>query len=290
MIMDVVVIFNGLGNQMSQYAFFLAKKKRNSHCKVIFLNSSRNNHNGSELEKLFGVSYETGILGTLLQLLYKLSVHQKTSHILECLGVRIIKEPLNYDFNPTLLNQGKRGINFYWGGWHCEKNFNSAMDEVRNAFRFPEIEDKPCLDVAYEITKVVNSVSLHVRRGDYLNTAPNAYYQFDGVATTDYYKKAVEIIKTKNNDCVFFVFSNDIEWCKKNFSNLNAIYVNCNKGENSWRDMYLMTLCKHHINANSTFSWWGAWLSNNNGMTICPSSFLKNVVTKDIYPENWIKI
>lgn len=68
-------------------------------------------------------------------------------------------------------------------------------------------------------------------------------------------------------------------------------YIDCNSGNDSWQDMYLMSRCRNHINANSSFSWWGAWLSlHDNGITVCPQAFISTMKTKDIYPESWIKI
>jgi hypothetical protein len=292
--MDIVVLFNGLGNQMSQYAFYLAKKERNEKCQVIFNTKCTNGHHGYELGKLFGIHCESGTKHDMLEFFYRI-VHSERflryRSILSRFGLNIIYEEQNYDFNPALLLPSQyQGLNYYWGGWHSEKNFQSVEKKVREVFQFPKITDENCLRFADLIESAENSVSLHVRRGDYLKAKPDDFYHFDGVATLDYYEKAVAYIKNKFGNCKFFVFSNDLEWCKKEFSNLDAAYVDCNSGENSWRDMYLMSLCKHHINANSTFSWWGAWLSNKNGVTICPKMFLRTVVTNDIYPERWVKI
>ena len=291
--MDVVVIFNGLGNQMSQYAFFLAKKEQTSNCVAMYDKRSRKQHNGFELKNIFNIKTVDGFEYLILQIFYDLlRIHRlaKFRPVLDFLGVRIVKEAANYDFNPSLLKPGKRGINFYFGGWHSEKNFISIQNEIRNVFQFPVIDDPVCLNIKRIIEKAENSVSLHIRRGDYLNIKDDDFYQLNGVATLEYYKKAIERINQDSKDCVFFIFSNDIEWCKSEFSELNVYYVTCNQGNNSWRDMYLMSLCKHHINANSTFSWWGAWLSEKQGITICPKKFIRTIETRDFYPDSWIKI
>lgn len=84
---------------------------------------------------------------------------------------------------------------------------------------------------------------------------------------------------------------NVINWCMKTFGTENMYYVDCNKGKDSWRDMYLMSECRHHINANSTFSWWAAWLSPySNGIVLHPKYFIKDIETKDYYPQKWIMI
>lgn len=291
--MDVVLIFNGLGNQMSQYAFYLAKRKQTRRCSAIFDKRSKG-HNGYELQKLFNIECNRGFGISVLQFLYKVLTNRKVKRfekVLNFLGLRLIYESKNYDFKPIFLKPYPlAGINYYWGGWHSEKNFLSVKDEVKQKFVFPAITDEKCQSYISLIEKSVNSVSLHVRRGDYINIHPDDFYQFGGVATLDYYRSAVDKILSMYHNCTFFVFSNDIVWCKEHFDYLNSYYIDCNSGINSWRDMYLMTLCRHHINANSTFSWWGAWLSTKEGVTICPKNFIRAVETKDIYPDKWIKI
>ena len=278
---------------MSQYAFYLAKKEK-SPCCVAMYNSRRNDHNGFELGNLFGIHCDRGFRHYFFQKLYNFLTNwrlKKYQKQLSWFGIRIIFEAQNYDFNPQLLDPSPfLSFNYFWGGWHSEKYFISIKNKVKNTFLFPPIQDDECLRVIRMITNSENSVSLHVRRGDYLNTPADCFYQFEGVATLNYYKEAVNKICTLAENCKFFVFSDDIDWCQTNLHLSNAYYVVCNTGKNSWRDMYLMTLCKHHINANSTFSWWGAWLSQKKGYTICPKSFIRTIETKDIYPQDWIKI
>jgi hypothetical protein len=295
--MDVVMIFNGLGNQMSQYAFYLRKKNINSSTKLIYDKGILNQHYGYELKRVFGIELNYGLLNLFLLLLFKLLVSNKYQLIvnpivksLNLSGVRLIKEPINYDFDESCLIY-KKGINFYWGGWHTEKYFLPIKEEVINAFAFksfPFENDSRIKETIMQI-KQSNSVSIHIRRGDFLTSS--GYYQFSGICTNEYYQKGIEYIKEKVDNPIFFVFSDDLEWCKKNLLLDSVIFVDCNNGENSWRDMYLMSLCKHNINANSTFSWWGAWLNKNIDKNIfVPEFFINEVETKDIYPENWIKI
>lgn len=290
--MDVVVIFNGLGNQMSQYAFYLAKKRINKNCYCIFDPKSVNEHNGSELDRIFGVKYKSTLIEILLTYIYVLRRKKYIGRILGYLGVRIIREAKNYDYNPILKEKGKYGLNYYWGGWHSEKNFEEIKQTVCDTFKFPTIkDDDEFLYWLETINSDFNSVSIHIRRGDYLNIKKTDFYQFDNVATLDYYKRAIDYIKTRIDKPTFYIFSNDIEWVRKNFCDENIKIIDCNVKENSWRDMYLMSLCHHHINANSTFSWWGAWLCQyHDAIIMCPYKFIRTIETKDIYPNNWIKI
>ncbi len=107
--------------------------------------------------------------------------------------------------------------------------------------------------------------------------------------TKDYYDKAVSYFQTKYGDVTFFVFSNDMEWAKQNIKADKLCFVECNTGKDSWKDMYLMTQCKHNIIANSSFSWWGAWLNQNKDKeVIAPSLWLYHADNKDmIYCEGW---
>lgn len=292
--MDVIVIFNGLGNQMSQYAFYLAKCKKNRKCNIIFDPESQNRHNGSELEMIFNIKYPKNWVFIILERILLLSKNRFFKCLFYLLGIRFLIEPRNYDFTPNLLEEGRSLVNFYIGGWHSEKYFLDIKQDVLESFVFHNKGENK-IDQFEWVRKTIlssnNSVSLHVRRGDFLNASSDDFYQFGGVATTEYYKTAIDYIKGKIQNVDFFVFSNDIAWCKEEFGYAGFTYIECNSGPDSWRDLYLMTLCKHHINANSTFSWWGAWLTENeHTIVICPNQFIKNVLTKDIYPERWTRI
>lgn len=286
--MDVVVIFNGLGNQMSQYAFYLAKKRHSPKTVAIFDYGNAFNHNGYELEKLFGIRILGGLIARLLLIFFNSSRYNKHKIFVKLFKLRTFREPRNYDFTEEMLRPGPFGINFYWGGWHSEQYFKPIEREVNDVFRFPLDSDTAYARWQERICGAGNSVSLHVRRGDYVNISPDDYYQFGGVATLEYYRKAIDYLREAVGKCSFFVFSDDIPWCREQFGDEGMEYVDCNSGQNSWRDMCLMTMCKHHINANSTFSWWGAWLNADpDGIVVRPRWFIRDVVTEDFYPENW---
>lgn len=292
--MDVVILFNGLGNQMSQYAFYLAKKENKINTYCIFDRRSHD-HNGYELSKIFGIRITKGIKGILLQFLYKLRTSIRTqflSPLFNIIGLRYFEDPVNYDYIPSLVNKGPKGINFYHGGWHSEKNFEIVKEKVRMVYHFNEKQDsKEFQSVLNLIKGYEETVSVHVRRGDYFCIPKSSKRQPGGIANEEYYQKAIDKINLLVKAPMFIVFSNDITWCRSFFQGGNVFFVDCNKGSDSWRDMYLMSLCKNHIIANSTFSWWGAWLGDNHeGVTICPKQFIRDIETKDIYPSKWLKI
>lgn len=111
------------------------------------------------------------------------------------------------------------------------------------------------------------------------------------ICTETYYKKAIKYFEDKYKDVIFFVFSNDIEWVKENFCAKNMVIADVNDEMNGMSDMYLMTQCKHNIIANSSFSWWGAWLNQNEGQeVIAPNKWLNTMEMKDICCERWKKL
>ena len=127
--MDVVVIFNGLGNQLSQYSFYLAKQKYCKNCTCIFDSRGVNNHNGFELNRLFGIEIPNTIKNRILYWLFQLKKRKIVSSLLSLLKIRIIKEDNKYLFNEDLLVKSPLGINFYWGGWPSEKHFKAKRGE-----------------------------------------------------------------------------------------------------------------------------------------------------------------
>jgi hypothetical protein len=117
--MDIVVVFNGLGNQMSQYAFYLAKRHRDPSCRAIFNPQSKHEHNGLELERLFGIGLNRTLTDRLLACFFGYIYNRRfVPRVFRCLGIRTVKEPQNYDYMPQLRDEKAGGwMNFYWGGW-----------------------------------------------------------------------------------------------------------------------------------------------------------------------------
>ncbi len=288
--MKVVRILGGLGNQMFQYALFLALKKAFPHEEIkvdtsVFL--SYNVHNGLELAKVFGVDLPQASPAelkklcwytsnyTLKRIIKKLKLHKKT----ECF------EAKDYALNETVLTQaGDRFFDGYWQNYHY---FQKVFDEVRAAYRFPEFTDQNNLAMAEKIRQCNSSVSIHVRRGDYLK-APN----YAGLCGVDYYRRAIEYILQQRQEPVFFLFSDDLEYCRENIIPLLAnrpVYcVDFNRGDASFRDMQLMTLCQDNILANSSFSWWAAFLNSRENRIVCaPEKWTNTKINFKIQLPEW---
>ena len=127
--------------------------------------------------------------------------------------------------------------------------------------------------------------------GDYL--LPENQVLFGGICTEDYYENAISYMRKSVPNVKFLFFTNDVNWVKEKFNISNGYFVNDYYLDMipDYYDMYIMSQCKHHIIANSTFSWWGAYLGcNNEKIVIAPSKWMNNCETKDIYQSDWIKL
>jgi hypothetical protein len=296
--MDIILIFNGLGNQMSQYALYLAKKQYNPSVRFLYFPSTYDDqHNGFELDKVFKIKMPKDVKYYILFYIYSLYLLKDKKGIkgkfirklINYLKVNVIYENFTtYAFNPSYLLKNS-GFNYYWGGWHCEKYFNEIKDELSGVFHFIiDEKDTRTIKLQKEIQNKM-SVSIHLRRGDYLSK--RLVNVFGDVCDIEYYNKAIHYIQQHIENPYFYIFSDDKQWIKENFKLPNSVIVDFNKGNDSWKDMYLMSQCKHNINANSTFSWWSAWLNNNpDKIVVVPNRFSLQEDSQEVYPESWIKI
>ena len=293
--MDVVILFNGLGNQMSQYAFYLKKKKISESTRFIFSKKSNKVHNGYELDNVFGIKYHDSILNKVLYLIFKAAGYNKIAfysktfvRLLNYFGVKIIGENDDYNYNSQYLIPST-GIKFYVGGWHSEKYFIDIKDTVLNTFQFNlEAIGNENQEVLNQIRNTM-SISIHVRRGDFMDSSN--FGKFGAVCTLNYFLSAIEKMKTLVENPHFFFFTNDFSWVNEHFNGPTFSIININKFENSWKDMLLISNCNHHINSNGSFSWWSSWLNkNNNSIVIVPRNFMTNTYFEDIYPESWIQL
>lgn len=167
------------------------------------------------------------------------------------------------------------------GYYQNEKYFKDYRDDILNLYKIDLITEN-YLTEKYSTLNFENTCSIHIRRGNYVHLQHNHPLQ-----TIEYYKNAISII---GDDSLFLIFSDDIEWCKLNLDFIkNKIFIS---GNLDYQDLYLMSKCKHNIIANSSFSWWGAWLNTyENKKIIYPSNWFNNgLETNEIGGENWIKI
>ena len=184
-----------------------------------------------------------------------------------------------FEFDSGILNTDKTNDFTLYGFFQTEKYFKHCEDEVRNQFTFKEQIVNECNDIIEECFD--NPIALHIRRGDFLINSGNHYNQ-----SLDYYEKALSKFDSKRQ---VVIFSDDPQWCveQKLFESDRFIV---SSGNDPYVDLYLMTQCNDFIIANSTFSWWGAWLANR-GKVIAPKKWFgpnnSHLNTKDLYPEHW---
>ena len=290
--MKIVKILGGLGNQMFQYALYLSLQERFSDEIIkIDLSCFRGYplHNGFELNEIFDLNYEEASFGDLLKLTYPYPHYrlwQLGRHILPKRKT-ICMEPMNHIFDSSILTI--QGSCYYDGYWQNEKYFSSIRDKVCNSFSFHKMLNKRNGDLFNEI-KSKESLSIHIRRGDYVN-----HPIFGGICDINYYKRAIQYVINCRKVDLFCIFSNDVKWCRSELERYlpigKVIYVDWNKDANSYIDMHLMSICKHNIIANSSFSWWGAWLNQNASKIVVAPSKWRNIETMDDpVPDTWIRI
>lgn len=266
--MRIVTIKGGVGNQLFQYLFYLYLKKTLGYYNVVAYLDTKylQGHNGWELDKWFNISLDRQDIWLrfvvyLYKLLSKLKLYPKITQD-------------NFSFSNGL----------YDDYWQDKRFFGDNVGSLE--FSHFEVGSKN-MDIINKIN-IENSVSIHIRRGDYLS--PKYYPVYGNVCTANYYRHALDIIQEKVDNPSYFVFSNDIEWVKQNLEIRDAYYIDWNHGDASFLDMYLMTFCKHHIIANSSFSFWGAMLAKQiDSINIYPEKwFNSKYKAPDMFPESWI--
>lgn len=291
--MIIVKLQGGLGNQMFQYAVARSlsgtKEVRLDH---YFLNLHNTSH-----EHFTARPYELGIFKHLKskkanryihQLLFSRKLMVRIARRLFPKIIQVVRQQENEWVNFSTIDLSKP---IYLDGYfQSEKYFKSIRNALLEEFKFPML-DEPNNQIADRISTTANSVSLHVRRGDYLKSSKIGATH--GIIPLSYYQKAIGDLKSKYNNITLFIFSDDPEWVKENLDRqgLDFFIVTGNLGENSWKDMNLMSLCTHHIIANSSFSWWGAWLAQKNGEKFAPAQWFNPKQVKfnihDFVPEKW---
>lgn len=176
------------------------------------------------------------------------------------------------------------------GYWQTESYIEEIRSEVRKCFQFDTNRLNIQTREAAEKIRSQYAVGIHVRRGDYVLLEYEPMY--GGICTIDYYTKAYKLIQDREqNHYSVYLFTDDPVWVRENMAFANSMVVNWNQGEDSWQDMYLMSLCRHNIIANSTFSWWGAWLnSNTNKIVVAPYRCFNTMLAPGIHPKEWLTI
>jgi len=215
-------------------------------------------------------------------------VHRSLHTIERKLRRSIFSERQLRPYDPNILNTP---MNVYVDGyWQSEKYFSDVEDIIRREFRFRNEPDDRNRNMAKEISNM-ESVSVHVRRADYLSDPKNRIF---ATCSLEYYNTCAAMITEKVPDAQFYIFSDDSNWVKENLHlDFPATFVTHNDAARAHEDLRLITLCKHHIIANSSFSWWGAWLSaNTEKIVLAPRNWFTDPSfdSRDLIPSAWIKV
>lgn len=285
-------IAGGLGNQMFQYAAgrALALRHRTAlRLDLTSFGSSRHFETVRQFE-LGKLAIDVAPTTPLASLTFRLA-RRNNAALSRLSGWRIMREESLGHYDPQFETLPDN--TYVYGYWQSWRYFNSAAEQIR-----AELQPRAPLSAESERRRdrmrSVNSLSLHVRRGDYLTAA--GARDLHGVLDLDYYSGAVRHVQERLSDVEGFVFSDDLDWCRETFANLQLplTFVDANHGDDSWQDIYLMAACRNCIIANSSFSWWGAWLGDGpnkpDRIVIAPRRWFAgmDVAIADRCPPNWL--
>lgn len=291
--MIIVRLFGGLGNQLFQYA--AGRRLSRMHDTTLKLDVSHFQYDklrSYELEP-FSIQQEFATAEEIMEL--KGTAKRGLDRIAFSVGQKlrpyyhrsIFREARSGRLDPNILKTCK---NVYLDGyWQSEKYFVNIKDVIRREFVVKYELDDQNREMANKIAGT-ESVSIHVRRGDYVSDLRTNM----PVCGLDYYERCVKLISKTVSDAHFYVFSDDRDWIVENLPFDHATtFVTHNDVNKGYEDLRLMSMCKHNIIANSSFSWWGAWLNPNvNKIVLAPRKWHKDesIDTHDLLPEGWISI
>jgi len=291
-----VRIFGGIGNQLFCYAVAKSLAIQNDAKLLIDHYSSFKKDPYNRIYQLdnFNISSKKFIKGRFSGVFYK--IYYKFLYLISNLSSfenRIYIKHEGVNFDKRVLNIRPKRITYLEGCWQSEKYFKKNQLIIKNEFKIKPPKDKKNIDLFIKIKKT-ESVFIHYRFFDNSDKSLNN-------TNPKYYSKAIDILENKLNNPHYYIFTDNFERVLKFLPLQKQRYtmVDFNQGEfNAYKDLWLMTNCKHAIIANSTFSWWGAWLIDNPSKTVIAPNFKiqknKSTVTawgfKGLLPKNWIKI
>lgn len=277
----IIIIQGRLGNMLFDYAFLLSlRAKYPEHKGYLYRDKNAPGTTGylHELEMIFNISAADFASEALMDFVKSLPRS----------SVRIIREK-GFACRPFICLDDTL-VTICMGYWQTETAFDNVKPEVRKAFSFNrDILNKQTRQLAEKLNST-DAIALHVRRGDYF--IPDNIDMYGGICTIDYYREALDVICKRVDDKLpVYCFSDDPNWVKSELYVENCTVVDWNNGEESWQDMYLMSLCLHNVIANSTFSWWGAWLNpHKDKIVVAPYRCFNTMLTPEIHPDEWVSI
>jgi len=285
--MIITKLSGGLGNQMFQYAV----GRTLAYLNKTFVKIDTSSFQEDKLRNFDLLCFNADIsVATQQEIANLLPSHnfEKLFQYLSPRQKRTYYREKKFSFDRSVLDLG---ANVYLNGYfQSEKYFLPAQKIIRNDFTFRKEMIKNVEPFSASL-KPVTAVSVHIRRGDMSKNPSTADYH--GTVSLEYYNAALELMRTRLSSPVFYIFSDDISWAKENLKAGNAVYVSGSIAKTHIEDLYLMSKCRHNIIANSSFSWWGAWLNDNpDKIVVAPKNWFNKGPkdTQDLVPASWIKI
>jgi len=282
----ITSIAGGLGNQLFEYSFYLYLKKNlpylNHYLDISWFDFNKI-HAGYLLEDIFNVNADYAKKSDI-EKFKKDTLLKRIRNRTKLTKFQIVPEK-----RFSSIDQVKSKKNYLFSGyWQNSAYVETVKDKLNEKLQF-NLDFRTTEEKQIETIKNTFSVSLHIRRGDYLS--PENKAKFIGPCTDEYYKAAMKYFMRKHPEVHFFVFSDDTEYAMNKYGKRKNTTI-MEQHEKDYFDLFYMSLCKHNITANSSFSWWAAWLNKNpNKKIICPSKwFNKDDISNNIQMENWIKI
>jgi hypothetical protein len=279
--MIIVRIQGGLGNQMFQYAYAKALEFNGNKVKIDISNATIS----SKLDE-YCIDLDVASDDEIKELFSK----NKLLNLIHKIKKDVVKEKsLSFDKNLLDVN----GHKYIYGYFQSEQYFLNIKNIILKQFQIKQNLSNYTQQIKKLIKNTKNTCTIHIRRGDYI-TNKNAN-KIHGTCSLEYYFNAIKLINEKINNANYFIFSDDIKWIKENINIKNATYIDDNK-RIPHEDILLMSLCEHNIIANSSFSWWGSWMNQNeNKIIIAPKRWFanedkNNESIKGITCKQWIRI
>lgn len=290
--MIIIRVMGGLGNQMQQYALY---EKFKFLGKDVRLDVSWFEDEDQQRQALAPRKLELRMFD---QLPFQCCTEQEkktligddslVSKVMRKLrpGRKFVESDM---YHPEIFDKENCYLEGYWA---CEKYYQNILNILQNNIRFPKSQNSQNVELKRKMM-AENSVSIHIRRGDYLDPANAA--MFGGICTEEYYETAEKYVRDNVKNPHFYLFSDDSEYLREHYSGEEYTIVDWNTGDESFYDMELMSCCRHNICANSTFSFWGARLNRNKDkIMIRPakhknSQVIKPEVMHDLWQE-WVLI
>ncbi len=283
--MIIVQMSGGLGNQMFQYALYRQLLAMGREAKIDDETCYVDAGTRARQLSIFGISYVRATREELVSLTdARMDFASRIRRKIFGRNTKSYRErQFNFDEHIFQMEEA-----YLEGCWQSEKYFPLVKEELKQQFTI----QMPLSEATREYVKKIEqteAISVHIRRGDYLNEAQQVTY--GGICTDSYYKKAVELMQERHPEAIFYLFSNDPAWVKEHMTGERFKIVDCNEESTGYLDMFLMSRCQHHIIANSSFSWWGAWLNQNpDKEIIAPKKWLNGKDCSDIYTDHMLAI